>query len=236
MLADENKKYILAEYLWIIHGISDKEYQRRVWIRGEGPECDSFDETCCGFFDDYNYVFENYKDYWITDVQYQVLEKLWVKFRAFSRKHDWPPDFIDTPEWDKVTLLAKEVLQAFSYTTTYMLTHKVRQHRLRNLLKMIDIISDRDYQQRVWIDEDPTGTDFNETCNRFFDYGDRVLEHYKDYLITDIQYQALKKFWDKFSTFINENNCPCEFIDTSEWKEIMELAKEVLRASDYRVS
>ena len=231
MLTDEERKFILNAYLRDVHHISNKEYQRRAWIRGEiGTD---FDEACCRFFDDNSDVFENYKDYWITEAQYQILKKFWHKFRAFSDDNSWPPDFIDTPEWDEVTLLAKEVLQAFNYTTTYMFTYKARQQRLWNLLKMIDIISDWDYQQRVWIDEDPTGTDFNETCDRFFDYGDRVLEHYKDYLITDTQYQALKKFWDKFTAFINEDNCPCEFIDTSEWKEIIEMAKEVLRVSDY---
>lgn len=51
-ISNSDKKYILNEHLRNIHHISDKEYQRRIWLRGEGPECGVFDETCCHFFDD----------------------------------------------------------------------------------------------------------------------------------------------------------------------------------------
>jgi hypothetical protein len=40
-----DRKQILASILETIKGISDKEYQKRVWIRGEGTEVDDFDET-----------------------------------------------------------------------------------------------------------------------------------------------------------------------------------------------
>ena len=52
MLTNESKKQILEFFLEIVEGISDKDYQGRVWIRGEGPECDDFDETVCNFFQD----------------------------------------------------------------------------------------------------------------------------------------------------------------------------------------
>lgn len=115
MLKDEDKKYILSEYLRNIRHISDKEYQKRIWIRGEGPECDDFDETCCRFFDDGASLFENYRDFWITDSQYQILKKFRDKFRVFSDDNHWPPEFIDTPEWAEIMELAKEVLKTFDY-------------------------------------------------------------------------------------------------------------------------
>jgi hypothetical protein len=50
MLTDEARRNIINQHLKNIHHISDKEYQKRVWIRGEGPECDDFDETVNYFF------------------------------------------------------------------------------------------------------------------------------------------------------------------------------------------
>lgn len=115
MLTEEDRKYILNEHLRNIHHISDKEYQKRVWIQGKGPECDDFDETCCHFFDDGDPILENYKDFGITEAQYKVLRKFRDAFRTFSDENNWPPEFIDTPEWAKIMSLAKEVLKAFNY-------------------------------------------------------------------------------------------------------------------------
>lgn len=119
MLTNEDRKYILNEFLVNISGISDVEYQKRVWIRGEGPECDDFTETVCHFFDDGNPIIENYKDYGIIDSQYQLLVKFRDEFDAFCNgpalKYYLPQDFIDTPEWGKIMEMAKEVLKAFNY-------------------------------------------------------------------------------------------------------------------------
>jgi len=114
-LSDEEKKQILTSVLETIEGISDKGYQKRVWIRGEGPECYDFDEACCDFFGDGDPLIENYKDFGITESQYRLLKTFRDKFRAFSRKNNWPPEFIDTPEWEKIMEMAKEVLKAFNY-------------------------------------------------------------------------------------------------------------------------
>ncbi len=67
MLTNEDRKYILNQFLRNIFHISEKEYQKRVWIRGEGPECDDFDETVCHFFDDGSPIIDNYQAYGITD-------------------------------------------------------------------------------------------------------------------------------------------------------------------------
>jgi hypothetical protein len=118
MLTNENKKYILNEHLRNIYHISDKEYQRRIWIRGEGPECDDFDETCCHFFDDGDPILENYKDFGITESQYQILKNFRKQFRTFSDENNWPHKFIETPEWATIMNLAKDVLKAFNYSKT----------------------------------------------------------------------------------------------------------------------
>ena len=115
MLTNEAKKQILISILETIESISDKDYQQRVWIRGEGPEVDDFDETCCNFFGDGDPLLENYEDFGITDSQYRILKKFRDKFRIFSDENNWPQEFIDTPEWERIMDLAKGVLEAFNY-------------------------------------------------------------------------------------------------------------------------
>ena len=115
MLTDEQRKYILNEHLRNISHISNKEHQRRVWNGGEGPD---FSEACCHFFDDGDPILRHYRDFWITDGQYQILKQFRDQFEAFADADDrpyLPEEFIDTPEWDEITKMAKEVLQAFHY-------------------------------------------------------------------------------------------------------------------------
>ncbi|MBY0530317.1 MAG: hypothetical protein K2P51_09075 [Rhabdochlamydiaceae bacterium] len=116
MLTNEDRKYILNQHLGTIYGISSKEYQNRVWIRGEGPECDDFDETCCRFFDDGDPILEHYQDFGVSESQYQILKNFRDKFRMFSDNNNWPQEFINTHQWNEITEMAKEVLKAFHYS------------------------------------------------------------------------------------------------------------------------
>ena len=112
---DINRKQILEGFLSDIADISDKEYQRRIWIRAEGPECDDFIEIVCRYSNAAESMFEKYKEYGLTDIQLSVLKKFHDEFRKFWIDNDLPQLFIDTPEWTKITIMAKEVLQAFGY-------------------------------------------------------------------------------------------------------------------------
>jgi hypothetical protein len=112
---NKDKRYVLNEHLRNISHISDEAYQRRVWIRGEGPECNDFDETVCHFFDVGNLILEHYKDYGITDSQYQMLMKFRNEFEAFSDENHFPPEFIASPEWKKIMEMAQEIVKAFNY-------------------------------------------------------------------------------------------------------------------------
>lgn len=114
LIMDINRKQILETLIRVVDHISDKEYQTRIWIKGEGPEVDDFDETCCIFFGDGDPVLENYKEFGITDRQYAILKKFRDQFRIFSDENYWPPEFIETPEWEKITKMAKEVLRTFN--------------------------------------------------------------------------------------------------------------------------
>jgi hypothetical protein len=113
-----HKKQIPRGFLDIIWGISSKEYQKRVWIEGKGPECDDFDDTVCNFFQLGEPIFDDYKKFAITDSQYCLLKKFWIEFNAFvdSEKREYlEKDFINSPEWTNITDIAKEILQKFHY-------------------------------------------------------------------------------------------------------------------------
>jgi hypothetical protein len=71
---------------------------------------------------------------------------------------------------------------------------------------------------------------FDHAVNDFFDIGDPILKKYKDFGLTENQYQLLKKFRDQFEIFSDENDFPEEFIDTPEWARIMDIANDVLKA------
>jgi len=113
-LSEKARKDILKFILELISDISDKDYQTRVWIRAEGPESVDFSETVC-YFSQCDDVLEKYKDFGLTEDQYHILLNFSNKFRAFYRENDFPELFIDTPEWDEITKMAKEVLKVFNY-------------------------------------------------------------------------------------------------------------------------
>lgn len=117
MLTNEDKNQILMGFLETIEGISNKEYQERVWIRGEGPEVDDYTESMCHFFDDGDPIISNYKDYAITEEQLSLMLKLREAIRDFDSniRFELGFDFIHSPEWSKIILIAKEVLHAFDY-------------------------------------------------------------------------------------------------------------------------
>jgi hypothetical protein len=111
-------KPMLLNILKTIKDISDKEYQRRVWIEGKGPECDDLGDTADFFIDVGGVVLKNYKDFDLTESQYLMLQSFWNEFKRFFFSHDrpyFPNEFIDSPEWTKITEMAKEVLRAFHW-------------------------------------------------------------------------------------------------------------------------
>jgi hypothetical protein len=110
-----NRKQILEGVLYDIACISDKEYQRRIWIHAEGPECGDFDEAVCRYSGSAESILEEYKKYGITETQFSILKKFDEEFRKFWIDNDLPQLFIDTFEWTMITLMAKQVLQAFGY-------------------------------------------------------------------------------------------------------------------------
>ena len=107
-----------------------------------------------------------------------------------------------------------------------------RKQIMETFIRMVDHISDKEYQKKAWIKGEEA--DFDESVCLFFGDGDPILENYKDFGITEIQYKPLKKLSDEFRIFADNNDFPEEFIDTPEWAKIMDLAKEALKAFNYQ--
>ncbi len=122
-ISEEDKKNIVDGLLFSIYGVSDKAYQRRVWIEGKGPEWDDFDETSEYVLGDGRSILKKYKEFGMTKDQYHILKKFWREYEKFcdgtGPEHALPERFIDSPEWTKVTVLAQEVVKAFNYTYKY---------------------------------------------------------------------------------------------------------------------
>lgn len=110
-----NRKQIMETFMRILDHISDKDYQKRVWIRGEGPEVDDFDETVCHFFQEGDGIIEDCQEFGITREQNQLLKKFRDEFEKFSDNNDFPEKFIDTPEWEKIRETSKKLLKSFSH-------------------------------------------------------------------------------------------------------------------------
>lgn len=114
-ISDENKKQILEGFIDVFTRISSKDYQKRVWIRGEGPEVDDFDDTVCDFFVECDSILENYKAFGITENQNELLKNFRDQFRIFSDENNHPQEFIGSSEWGEITEMAKKILKEFNY-------------------------------------------------------------------------------------------------------------------------
>ena len=121
MIEGINRKQILEEFLKNVAHISDRNYQERVWIRVEGPECNDIDDAVGDFFDDGEFIFETYKEFCITEIQYEKLMILKEKLRFFTDTYGvyYPykstPKLIQMPEWEEIRGLAKNMLEAFNF-------------------------------------------------------------------------------------------------------------------------
>lgn len=234
-----DRKQILTSVLETIEGISDKEYQKRVWIRGEGPEVDDFDETCCNFFGDGDPLIENYKDFGLTDKQYHLLVKFRDEFDAFcygpALKHYLPEEFIDTPEWARIMEMAKEVLKAFNYQK-YRIEPKINQKQVAEVLSILENISHSQVHQKAPIDKKVRPHAFLEEIMQhlFNDSAFKdVLNNYKLYDLSNEQYYLLKKFYEALTQYLEYADSTQLFKDP-KGHQIQEMAKEVLKAFNYQ--
>ena len=110
---------MLKLLLETIECVASREYQERVWMRGEGPEVADYDEVVCLFFGDVDGILNNREEFPMTEAQYKLLKYFRDEFCFFVDENDEPQDFIDTPEWARIMQLAQGVLKAFNYKPKY---------------------------------------------------------------------------------------------------------------------
>lgn|GEM_PF-1481320 len=104
----------------VVKVVADKEYQERVWLRGEGPEVDSWDETINRFFDDYdadNFVENHMVAAGLSESQQHSLRDL---RDALNRYNDRIGDdyllqtILNDPGWQRIRDgIANETLKFF---------------------------------------------------------------------------------------------------------------------------
>ena len=114
--SEEDKNNIINSIIEIVANIADKNYQKRVWVKGIGPECDDFSETVNNFFGLCDPTLEEYQDFGITEPQYLILNKFRFEFDQFERNSKsrlLECELIETPEWQRIMGLAKDVLVTF---------------------------------------------------------------------------------------------------------------------------
>jgi hypothetical protein len=110
----------LKNLISVVKVIADQEYQERVWLRGEGPQVDSWDEMICRFFDDYdgdNFVDNHMATAGLSERQQQSLRALRDALNAYSERiGDNCPlqTILNDPDWQSIRdLTAKQTLQCF---------------------------------------------------------------------------------------------------------------------------
>lgn len=221
-----NRKQVVKEFLRNLYRISDKEYQKRIWIEGAGPECHDFDEAVNDFFGDGEPILANYQDYELTQSQYRILKKFYDEFRIFADDNDFPEEFIDTPEWDKIRAMAKDVLKAFQYNIPD------EQLGLGDALFTIAQISTNKHRRRrAWIfAERSAQDDIEQSIQNFFIYFESISARRETLEITLGQYDLLVKFHTKLKAFTTEDDLDSE---TTRWAEIQQLGRTILQAFNY---
>ncbi len=120
-MKNKEREGIVKRFLETIYEISNTEFQERIWIKGLGPECSSFEDVICDFFDNGEDIMNNYKNYGITNKQYKVLLRLSKPLDKYSDEvmtysaNINPEVIIKDKKWKKIQKLAKEVLKVFNY-------------------------------------------------------------------------------------------------------------------------
>lgn len=116
-----DKEKIMENFLKNIAHAADEEYQERVWVKEIGSERGNFYEFLNEFYYEGDDILENYKDFGVTDRQRNLLESLFIEIDSFYAPFPCEHHssvFLQTIEWKRVVIKAKEVLQAFNYQSS----------------------------------------------------------------------------------------------------------------------
>lgn len=81
-----DKKQIMKTFIRAISHVADIAYQKRVWVEGRGPECETFDDFTNYFFDEAAAILKKYRDFDITENQFSILLKFRDSLENFCAK------------------------------------------------------------------------------------------------------------------------------------------------------
>ena len=114
---DESESYFLRQFISIVKGMSDLEYQKKVWKRGEGYQADSFDDTVENFFSFFEAIFQkksNFINKIISTSQITLIKRLHAEFEKYSEKNPEEINRILTdPNWQKIIKLSQQLYKNF---------------------------------------------------------------------------------------------------------------------------
>ena len=95
-----------------IQEIADRDFQNRIWIKGQGPQDSSYVELMCRLFDDKH--FDAFlKNSTTLELSKELLYKLLVlkeKLEKYQGKKK-ESQIVNDPQWIKITVIAKEALK-----------------------------------------------------------------------------------------------------------------------------
>jgi hypothetical protein len=104
---------VLCSLIHRVAEFADREYQRAIWLEGEGPEVSSYSDAMLGVLDDASQIFGDLGlHYGLTREQTTALEEFRDALRRFQdkvRESDWKGDdlyIISDSEWPKIVDLA----------------------------------------------------------------------------------------------------------------------------------
>ena len=113
----KNYKQILKALIRVVKGLSDPKYQEDIWVKGVGPDCSSFEEAVCYFFDLLEPMEGEIESYDISVEQWSALKCLSESLDAFCGKVpeivNAKEEVLPNPEWHKIQKEAKEVYRLF---------------------------------------------------------------------------------------------------------------------------
>lgn len=107
-----NKQEWLQGIYKIVTEISDRTFQERIWIKGEGPQVSSWTEVICRLFDDYD--FDSFLDEYATQIGisstlHKHLYQLRDKLNTYQQK-ETDAEIVVDPEWQQISQFAQDIL------------------------------------------------------------------------------------------------------------------------------
>ena len=112
---DKRQKNIKKLLIDIIKTISDTKFQERIWVRGEGPEVNSFDEEINNFFDTLEAIdFSKKEEYGLSEKQVNSICMLRDSLDSYCDTLPLIGDdrkILKDPKWREITSLARLVYE-----------------------------------------------------------------------------------------------------------------------------